>query len=294
MVAAAVVAGLGGLLGAFSSNKAAKAQAAAAAADRALQEKIYNETVDRFKPYYQSGTNALNALSFELGLGDRPTFGGSPAEITQFSETIPGAKPTMGGWGFWQGDQFVDGSTPDQKRTGYRVGDQVFYDKTAAEEYAAANPVGATEYQGFQATPWQNYLMDSGRQAIDASASVRGSLNSGATLKRLSDYGQTTGNSFYENYLQRLSGMAAIGQGAAANTANAGANYGQMASNAISAGGNAQAAGYIGVGNAINQGIGNVLGALNYQSMQSATPSYTASNGINIPMNVFNNVQNAL
>lgn len=270
-MALGIVAALGsGLLGAFGSNKAAKAQQAAAAAQTALEGRIYDETTERFQPFLGAGQNALAAYNFELGLGPRPEFGGTPQEIVEFSETIPGAAATHPGRYVSSGRDSVlaDGSTPDQTRTGYRVGDQVFYDRGAADEYARANPTGATPYGGFQQTPWQNYLMDSGRDAIDASASVRGGLYSGETLKALSDFGQTTSNRFYENYLQRLGGLAAGGQAAAGNIANAGANYASGAGSAIAASGNAQAAGIVGGVNALNSGINNALGIWNYQNMQ--------------------------
>ncbi len=271
------------LVGASSSKKAAGAQVAAANQQTALEREIYGETTERFQPFYSAGQNALNAYMYELGLGEKPTFGGNALAIDEFTETLDPGSPVLNGpnlMGEEPGyDAYQHGYRPATTRTGYTVGDQVFYDREAAENYANNNKTGGMEYGGFEETPWQNYIMEQGQRSIDASAASRGKLNSGATLKALSDYGQTTGNQFYQNYLAQLSGASASGQNAAGNMATAGANYATGAGNALGAMGNAQAAGAIGVGNALNTGIGNVLGVMNYQNMQGAS-SYAPTNSL--------------
>ena len=273
-----------GILGAFSSNKAAKAQQAAAAGQTALEGRIYDDTTARFNPYVQAGNNALAAYNFENGLGPRPTFGGDPLQVSQFSETIPGTG--QGGTYYGnQGGMIRDPSNPDRwimpgsqdtQRTGYRVGDQVFYDRAAADEYAAANATGGQEYQGYQATPGYNFQLQQGIGAIDSSAASRGNLFSGSTMKAAQTYGQGLAQQDYGNYLNRLQGMAQSGQNAAGNMATAGANYATGAGNALAASGNAQSAGYIGMGNALNTGIGNAIGVMNYQNMMKPQqPTWT-------------------
>ena len=256
-------------IGAFSSNKAAKAQEAAAQAQTALEGRVYDETTERFQPFLNSGQNALAAYNFEMGLGERPTFGGQPLQVSQFSETIPGTPATQPGRYINNGETYFDGSTPSTSRTGYRVGDQVFYDQQAANDFAAANATGGQQYGGFQQSPGYQFQLQQGLGAIDSSAASRGNLFSGATMKAAQAYGQGLANQDYGNYLNRLGGMAASGQNAAGNLATAGANYATGAGNALASAGNAQAAGYIGVGNSIQNGIGNVLGVMNYQQMQS-------------------------
>jgi hypothetical protein len=65
-VAGAAVVSAG--IGAYSSNKAAKGMQGAADSATALQQGIYNDTVDRNQPYVQGGTTAFNALLGRLGL----------------------------------------------------------------------------------------------------------------------------------------------------------------------------------------------------------------------------------
>jgi hypothetical protein len=70
---------LGGALSAIAGNQQADAaKSAARAQERAANKQlkfarnVYEDTTERFQPYYGAGTNALGAYNFELGLGDRP------------------------------------------------------------------------------------------------------------------------------------------------------------------------------------------------------------------------------
>lgn len=292
----------GGLLGASSSSKAAKAQAAAAREQTALNERVYEETVDRFAPYADAGLDYEAAYRFETLGGPRPVFGGDPMAVTEFSETIPGtvsANPSYGNPGGWTRDpsnpeRWIDPRSQSTTRTRYRVGEQIFDTRDAADQYAQANPTGGYEYGGFEKSPWQNYLLEQSQRATEGSAAARGTLHSGATLKAIQDRATDLTGSFYDNYLNRLAQGAASGQAAAGNQANAGANFLQTGANALANLGNAQAAGAIGSGNAIMGGINNALGLWNYQNQQSQPSMFTASNGVQIPNSLFNQVQGVL
>jgi hypothetical protein len=56
----------------------------------------------------------------------------------------------------------------------------------------------------FQKDPGYQFRMDEGLKAIDRSAAARGSLNSGATLKALTNYGQNLASSEYNNAYNRF------------------------------------------------------------------------------------------
>lgn len=60
-------------------------------------------------------------------------------------------------------------------------------------------------------TSGYNFAMDQGTRAIEGSAAGRGMLRSGATMRALSDYGQKTGASFFQQYLDRLAQMEGAG-----------------------------------------------------------------------------------
>lgn len=119
---------------------------------------------------------------------------------------------------------------------------------------------------GFTTTPGYEFQMQQGQQAIDGSAASGGSLFSGATLKAQQQFGQGLAGQEYNNYLNRLSGIAGAGQSAAAGTATAAGNMGAANSNALASMGNAQSAGIIGTSNALTGGIGNMIGISQYQN----------------------------
>lgn len=199
------VLGLGSaVIGGISANNAADAQSDIARQQMDVQERAYEETTDRFQPFLGAGENALRAVSYELGLGERPTFGGR-------------------------------------------------------------------EYEGFKATPGYEFRVNEGINALEGSAASRGGLFSGQTGEDLVSFGQGIASQEYNNFLNRLTGLSASGQNAAGNLAAAGQNFATGSSNALANLGDAQAAGSIGMGNALLGGINNGLGIWQYQqNMQNA------------------------
>ena len=263
---------IGGVFGAISANKAAKQQAASASADLAFQKETRDIVFDRYEPFYQTGLGANNALAFEMGLGGRPTVGGTAPTIETFTTTTPGTTPAEGYYnpqlGGSPGDRTYTGATPGTaatSTTGYRVGDKTFASMEEAQAYANANQTGGSEYRGFQATPGYQFQLDQGNASVNALAGAKGGLNSGATMQALSQFNQGLANQEYGNYLSRLMSMAGGGQAAAGGQAGAAQSAASGVSNAYSGIGNALSAGSIGVGNAISGGINNQIGMWNYQ-----------------------------
>ena len=121
--------------------------------------------------------------------------------------------------------------------------------------------------------PMAQTMLQMGSQAIANQRSALGGVNSGATLQALSDYGQKTAASSYQqeynNYYNRLNqiynmlaGVSQSGQNAAAGVGNAGMSTANaLASNALGAG-NAQAAGSIGNANALSGALSGVSNGL--------------------------------
>ncbi len=66
------------------------------------------------------------------------------------------------------------------------------------------------------------FALDQGTRAITGTAAGRGLLNSGATLRAMSDYGQKTGMSFFDQYMNRLAQQQSSGMAGAGLIANAG------------------------------------------------------------------------
>lgn len=256
-------------IGASASKKAGQAAARSADAATALQREMFDETSARFAPFLGAGENALQAFLYEMGLGDRPTFGGTAPQIEEFTTQGP---VTIGS------TQVGDtGSTmvmnPGPSITRFRVGGQDFETRSAAEEYANANKTGGREYQGYTETPMARYLMERGTDSIQGSAAARGGLFSGATLQALEDNRRQVISADTSDYFSKLLGLTNMGLGAAGNQASAGANFANNAGQSMMAAGQARAAGIQGVGQAFQTGISDMAGIMGYLNPMAA---YTA------------------
>lgn len=263
------VASIGGaLLQGSASKKAAKAQAAAGQQDLAYQRETRDLIFNRLDPYYKGGTDAQAAYDFELGLRDRPTFGGSIPGVEAYNEpAAPGGRPVANMNTFMNGmmgmPQGTGGAAGGVQR--FRVNGQSFATRAEAEAFAKANATGGQAYGGYTKTPGYDFRMKEGLNAIESSAAARGGLYSGAALQDQQKFGQDYATSEYGNHLARLSGRAGTGLGAATGIANAATNAAGGVSNALGGIGNAQAAGAVGMGNALTGGLQNLATNWNYQ-----------------------------
>lgn len=139
----------------------------------------------------------------------------------------------------------------------------------AGTQGAEAQLLGTQPVQEGTKNAFQNYLnstgyqfqLGQGSQAITGNAAARGTLNSGATAKALTQFGQNIGSSYFNNYLNQLGGLntqqgntAAAGVGAANAVGQAGTSGGGGAAEQTAAGGKA-------VGGAVSQ-VGGIAGGL--------------------------------
>lgn len=205
-----------GIVGAIAGKKGADAQAGAARSAARVQENIFNQTRQDFAPARAAGNNALAALQYEIGIGS------SPSEITR---------------------------GPD----GFMAAGMPFKSVSQARQYLRGQ--GISNYGGFTETPGYQFRFDEGQKAIERSAAARGGMNSGATMKALTRFGQNIAADEYNNYLNRLSSVAGAGQVATSQVAQAGQNYATGAGNALMAGGRARASGYEAISQGVNYGL---------------------------------------
>jgi hypothetical protein len=157
---------------------------------------------------------------------------------------------------------------------------------TAAAEYGKfARPFGMSD---FQADPGYAFRLSEGMKALEASRAARGGLLSGATGKALQRYGQEMGSQEYgnafnrfqterSNRLQPLSGLMTLGQAAASNQGAAAGAFGQTAGNLTTSIGAAQAAGQVGMTNALTGALGQYL---NYSSNQDLANAIAKRNSV--------------
>ena len=272
-------------VGASSANKAAKSQERMGERQLEIAEDQFETTRADLAPFREAGGNALAAYLYEMGLGPAPTFGGSPMEIT----TIPGnaGQPGVGGmppagyipqegenrWNNYGRGGPVTEATP----TRYSVGGQMFDTMEAAQAFANANRTGGTTYGGISMSPGTRFALEEGRDTLEAGAAARGGLNSGATKAALERLRMGMAAQDRETQLNRLGGVVDLGMNSAARLAANSANFTQNATNALGGIGNAQAAGAIGVGNALQGGIQNLAGVWGYQQAQQNALAPTTS-----------------
>lgn len=116
----------------------------------------------------------------------------------------------------------------------------------------------------FQTDPGYEFQRSEGLRAVEGSAAARGSALSGGAMKALQSYGTGLADQSYGNWYQRLANMQGIGQNAAAQTGNIGANTASNISNLYGQAGAAQAGGYLATGNAITGSLGDAAKAYGY------------------------------
>lgn len=129
----------------------------------------------------------------------------------------------------------------------------------------------------FQADPGYGFRFQQGQKALERSAAARGGLISGNTGGALQQYGQGLASQEYQNAFNRyqaerqarlgpLQSLAGVGQTATNALGQAGGAYTSGMGEALGAGAQARASGYMGAANAIGGGVGQYY---NYQQNQA-------------------------
>jgi len=228
-IAASAVIGAGTSI--FGASKAAGAAKDAAA----LQEKQYQTTRGDLQPYNQAGQSVLGDLS---GLARSDPYGGGPNYLAMAQQNLPG---TM------------------------------------------------TQAQ-LEATPGYQFALSQGLQTTQNAAAARGLGVSGASLKGAAKFATGLADSTYQNQFanqqaryadilnlntgqqsnlqnqySRLSGVATLGQNAAAQTGKIGADSAAAQGKYISSAGQLMGAGIQGAGNALTGAAQNYIG---YNALQ--------------------------
>jgi hypothetical protein len=130
----------------------------------------------------------------------------------------------------------------------------------------------------FQGDPGYQFRMQEGLKALQGSAAARGSLNSGATLKAISRYGQDYASNEYANAygreFNRLSTIANLGQNSAAQTGAANQNYANAYGQNVTGAANAQAAANMAQN---NQTTALIQGAMNAAAQSDGSKGGSAS-----------------
>lgn len=275
MVAAAVIgsAVVGGVVSSRASGKAADAQKDAAKSANNTQLYMYEQTREDQAPFREAGSQAIDTLANQLGL-----FSG----LSQVEDPVAMRERIKA--------QYRNkGLSPEQFTA--KVNAEVIKQTAAQErrvraekrEQRASPGFGdLTDEFRFQQDPGYQFRMGEGQRAVEAGAAARGGVLGGRALKELTRYGQGFASNEYNNAFNRfetdrtnrfnrLASLAGVGQTSANTTGALGTQVaGQIGSNQLAAG-NAQAAGYVGQANALNNTV-STLGNwyMQHQAMQPA------------------------
>lgn len=153
---------------------------------------------------------------------------------------------------------------------------------------------GASEYtpfgmQQFQQDPGYAFRLKEGQRALDQQAAARGGLISGNALRAAQRYGQEMGSQEYQNAFNRyqlerqaklgpLQTLAGVGQTSAQTLGAAGQNYATGAGEALGAGAQARASGYMGQANVLAGGLNQYLNYQNQQQQNALLQNYLNRN----------------
>jgi hypothetical protein len=139
----------------------------------------------------------------------------------------------------------------------------------------------ATDYtpfgmQQFQQDPGYAFRLSEGQKQLDRMAAIRGGQISGSSLKAAARFGQDMGSQEYSNAFNRyqternarlnpLQSLAGVGQTSTNQLGAAGQSMASGVGEALGAGAQARASGYMGMANALGGGVGQYL---NYGQQQ--------------------------
>jgi len=116
----------------------------------------------------------------------------------------------------------------------------------------------------FENTPGYQFTVQQGDNAINANAGASGTLNSGNTLKALSDYNRNAAQTGYNNYVSQLQPYLGYSSQSAGGIGNLYAGLGNQLGNLLQSEGNAAYGGISSMGNAqANAALSGLNGSAN-------------------------------
>jgi hypothetical protein len=240
-------------IGSSASQSAANTQASAAQSATGAELAMFNQEQANVAPWLSAGQGSLAQLQRALGLAPTQVGGPGPAPQAVANVGVPGAVPRP----------MTGQALPGPGRTAQPG--------VGGIPLAAGGTPDLTSI--LRSTPGYQWDVSQGQQAILDQRSALGGVNSGATLKALSDYTANQADNTYNQYINNLMQLSNTGANAGLGVAGIGAGVGaNIGSNMIGAG-NALAAGQIGSANAIAGGLGGAYNNfLMAQALQNQNP----------------------
>lgn len=271
--------GAAALGGAALSADAAKdaGQGQTAAAREAIQTSQAADAAARrdLQPYRTVGTSAVSRIGQLLGLPGYATVDQNDPRYIEILNRIIGAQDAS--------HRAQYGMSIFDARSGLSAGDaRARFDdenrQAATSEYL--KQAGGSAGQGTSVAdimamdPGYQFRLEEGLKAGRNIAGASGMLNSGATAKALTRYGQDYASGEFNNIFNRLANTAGMGQGAVNAGVNSGANTAGNVGNYLTGAANARGASAIGVANAYGGAL-NTVGS--YYGQQNALDKILAN-----------------
>lgn len=267
--ATVAVAGAGlasGVMGSSAAKSAAKTQSAAADRAADLQNQQFQQLLQLQMPGYQRGEQAASVYMQALGLPSM-TGGASPAP----SYATPASPAGYGG--SMPTDIRDRGYSPSM--TGGRItyqqdmpesfGDGYASPVAGTAQYGAATPTPATAPLSIadqvMQTPGYQTQLDQGLKSIDRAAPLTGGMYSGRRMKALNEFGQNTFGSYYQDWMNRVGGVAGQGAQTAQNVGQQGMENAKSVGGLMMTGANATAQGKLNSANAWSGAMSDAVGA---------------------------------
>lgn len=312
-----------------AATQAGQAQLDAANRAADLQMQMFNTIRGDLSPYRQIGASALPGISALLGLPTTSTTSGVPqtmvspgaftagglagatAAASPYAQYVQNNKDLNDYWTANQGKPgafsywgLPDNATIDQYGqahwTNNGQGESRAYTPMTAQQAAtpAAQPAisttGISDY--LSNLPGYQFAKEQGVQAVTNALSARGLGGlSGSLGKGIARFVTGLADQTYGQQLDRLMGVAGIGQNASAQTGTAGQAAATGAGNALVGGSqaygqgligsaNASAGGTIGAANAIGAGLNNAASGYLTSRVLGMYGSPATSTGMNVPL----------
>ena len=165
------------------------------------------------------------------------------------------AQQALTGYNYLQGNAAIQDAQSQGVAAGRTQSDLLGLSGDPAKTAAGfRNYLGSTGYQ---------FQLNQGENAVAGSAAARGILNSGATAKALTQYGQGLSSTYFNNYFNQLGSLAGRGVSAAQSVGAAGSSGGANAGNFTAGAGQSTGSSYAQAGNLIGGALaGGGLGSI--------------------------------
>lgn len=233
ILGSAALGAAGSIAGSKAQSNAAKnaANASQQATDATLaeQRRQFDIGQQNMQPWLTTGNSALNQLAGLYGLNTQP--GGASAQTYAYLQANPEARASIEAGNFggpgnldaavnWHRNEYggVMQNAGNVTAGGYAGTPTQVPSGTGA-------PTGNSAMSAFFASPDYQFRQNEQMRALTARNSALGIQDSGAAYRSALQLSGNLASSEFNNYANRLSALAGVGQTAAQNQAAAGANF---------------------------------------------------------------------